>query len=142
MTIAESILLATATQETIYKNLKNVTKKEDEDKMDLVGLPPSIFEPEEEIHYSNEESKIVQFYKNKCILVTGATGFFGKLLVEKLLRTCPDLDTIYIVVRDKKGKDIHTRIDELYNDVVSNIYTYTTIEKASHLLQLFIVNDL
>lgn len=60
-------------------------------------------------------SKIVDFYQNKTIFVTGATGFFGKLLVEKLLRACPELDTIFILVRPKKGEDSNERIKKLYS---------------------------
>ncbi|RZC37887.1 NAD binding 4 and/or Epimerase domain containing protein [Asbolus verrucosus] len=63
-----------------------------------------------------EGSKIVEFYKGKNVFVTGATGFLGKLLVEKLLRACPDIDTVYILVRPKKGEDEHSRKDKVYAD--------------------------
>ena len=32
---------------------------------------------------------IPNFYKNKTLFVTGATGFLGKVLLEKLLRSLP-----------------------------------------------------
>lgn len=35
--------------------------------------------------------------------------------MEKLLRTC-NIDTIYMLVRPKKGKDIHSRIDDIVDD--------------------------
>lgn len=66
----------------------------------------------------SENSKIAEFYKGKNVLVTGATGFLGKLLVEKLLRACPDIATVFILVRPKKGEDEHTRVDKLYSDQV------------------------
>jgi fatty acyl-CoA reductase len=66
-----------------------------------------------------EGSKIADFYKGKSVFVTGATGFLGKLVVEKLLRACPDLDTVYILVRPKKGEDAHSRVDKLYSDEVN-----------------------
>lgn len=75
----------------------------------------------EDFIFSKEGSEIVEFFKQKCVLVTGATGFFGKLLVEKLLRTCDGIETIYILIRDKKGKDINDRMDELYSDIVSTL---------------------
>lgn len=78
-----------------------------------------IFVDEEILNVSKDGSKIVEFYKDKCVFVTGATGFLGKILVEKLLRACEDVQTVYILIRDKKGKDIHTRMDEIYGDVVS-----------------------
>ena len=37
----------------------------------------------------------------------------GKVLVEKLLRSCPDISTIYLLVRPKKGDDPKFRIDKL-----------------------------
>lgn len=61
---------------------------------------------------------IQQFYSNSKILITGATGFFGKILLEKLLRSCPDISTIYILIRQKKGKDSKTRAKEILDDVV------------------------
>ena len=60
-------------------------------------------------------SEIVEFYKNKTIFITGATGFLGKALVEKLLRSCYDLKHIYMLVRAKKGKLAHDRLDEITN---------------------------
>jgi len=36
-------------------------------------------------------SNIKQFFKSRAVLITGATGFVGKIPVEKLLRDCPNL---------------------------------------------------
>ena len=64
---------------------------------------------------SNSESQIVNFYKNKVIFITGATGFLGKCLVEKLLRSCYDLKKIYVLVRHKKGNTPTQRLNEIFN---------------------------
>ncbi|XP_043266217.1 fatty acyl-CoA reductase wat-like [Colletes gigas] len=61
---------------------------------------------------------IQKFYNGESIFVTGGTGFMGKLLVEKLLRECPGISFIYLLVRSKKGKDVHQRIEELFDDPV------------------------
>ena len=45
-------------------------------------------------------------YDGKSVLVTGATGFLGKVLVEKLLRDCREIDTIYVLLRGKKGIEL------------------------------------
>lgn len=58
-----------------------------------------------------------KFYQNKSVFLTGGTGFLGKIIIEKLLRSC-EIDTIYVLVRSKKGKDIATRLEDIVNDVV------------------------
>lgn len=62
-------------------------------------------------------SPVKDFYKNKNIFITGATGFLGIGLVEKLLRSC-DVGTIYLLMRPKKGKEIQTRLEELTKNLV------------------------
>lgn len=42
----------------------------------------------------------------------------GKTLIDKLLRSCPDVEYIYLLVRPKKGVDIHTRLEEIFDDQV------------------------
>ncbi|XP_022121959.2 putative fatty acyl-CoA reductase CG5065 [Pieris rapae] len=59
-----------------------------------------------------------EFYRDKSILITGATGFVGKVLVEKLLRDCPDLKVIYILLRQKKGVPGEERLKELCSNKV------------------------
>lgn len=57
---------------------------------------------------------IQNFYKDTAIFITGSTGFIGQLLLEKLLRSCPAISTIYILVRNKKGKNVQSRVDEIF----------------------------
>lgn len=106
------------------KKLYNGLRCKNSDDLNILEqeiLTEDIFINEEILNVNKDGSKIVEFYKDKCVFVTGASGFLGKILVEKLLRACEDIQTIYILIRDKKGKDIHTRMDEIYNDVVSEI---------------------
>lgn len=42
----------------------------------------------------------------------------GKAIIDKLLRSCHDIETIYLLVRPKKGKDVHTRLEEIFDDPV------------------------
>ncbi|XP_018570240.1 fatty acyl-CoA reductase wat-like [Anoplophora glabripennis] len=60
---------------------------------------------------------IQEFYKDAKVFVTGFTGFIGQILVEKLLRSCP-VSTIYVLMRQKKGKDIDVRLQEIFDDHV------------------------
>lgn len=61
-------------------------------------------------------SEIAEYYKNKSIFITGATGFIGKVLIEKLLRSCSELKAIYILIRSKRGQNIQERLNEMFNN--------------------------
>lgn len=67
---------------------------------------------------SQQKSQVKELYENANVLITGGTGFLGKVLVEKLLRDT-NVSKIYLLVRQKKGNDIEKRLDELFKDVVS-----------------------
>lgn len=60
-----------------------------------------------------EETRIPQFYTGRKVFITGSSGFIGKILVWKLLKSCPDIDTIYVLLRSKRGKNATIRRDEL-----------------------------
>lgn len=62
---------------------------------------------------------IPDWFAGKCILVSGATGFMGKVLVEKLLRDCPLVERLYLLVRRKRGVEPEHRRDEYINHMVS-----------------------
>lgn len=55
---------------------------------------------------------VSEWYRGQSVFVTGATGFMGKVLVEKLLRSCPELKHIYILVRTKKGVAPEERLEK------------------------------
>ncbi|KAL4711343.1 hypothetical protein ACJJTC_019184 [Scirpophaga incertulas] len=59
---------------------------------------------------------VQNFFSGQCVFLTGGTGFLGKVLIEKLLRSCGDVDTIYVLIRSKKGKNARARLDEMLDD--------------------------
>lgn len=63
-------------------------------------------------------SETAEFYKNKNIFITGGTGFLGIAIIEKLLRTTPDVGNIYMLMREKRGKTIQQRLDEFKKNEV------------------------
>ncbi|CAH1173794.1 unnamed protein product [Phaedon cochleariae] len=63
----------------------------------------------------NSSMSIPEFFKGKCIFMTGGSGFIGKVMIEKLLRTCPDIKNIYVLVRPKRGKNIQERVKNLFD---------------------------
>lgn len=56
---------------------------------------------------------IPEYYEGKNILLTGATGFVGKVLLEKLLRSCPKVKAVYVLVRKKASQTAEARIEEI-----------------------------
>ena len=65
---------------------------------------------------------VPEYYTGKKVLLTGATGFLGKVYVEKLLRCCPELAGIYCIVRPKKDQNARESLDVLWQDTV-RLYT-------------------
>lgn len=72
-------------------------------KMDRTGATTSNYLP------------ISQFYAGRSVFITGGTGFMGKVLVEKLLRSCPEIKNIYLLIRPKRGQEVSARLNELLN---------------------------
>ncbi|XP_046611797.1 fatty acyl-CoA reductase wat-like isoform X1 [Neodiprion virginianus] len=66
-------------------------------------------------------SEIRQFYAGRNIFITGGTGFLGKALVEKLLRSCEEIGTVYLLIRGKKGKTTQERMDSLLLEPVFDV---------------------
>lgn len=58
-------------------------------------------------------SPIADYYAGKSVLITGATGFMGKVLVEKLLRSCPRVSALYLLVRPKAGQSMQERVADM-----------------------------
>ncbi|XP_022225258.1 putative fatty acyl-CoA reductase CG5065 [Drosophila obscura] len=68
--------------------------------------------------YRADDSSYVpvgQFFAGRSVFITGGTGFMGKVLVEKLLRSCPDIRNIYLLIRPKRGQEVSARLTELLN---------------------------
>ncbi|XP_063696570.1 fatty acyl-CoA reductase wat-like [Culicoides brevitarsis] len=64
-----------------------------------------------------QQSEILDFYKDKSILLTGGSGFIGQIIIEKLLRCC-DVKEIYLLIRAKKGKTWQGRVREMLRDPI------------------------
>lgn len=71
---------------------------------------------------SNYPNRAEYYLKEKVFFVTGGTGFLGKVLVEKILRTVSTVKKFYLLVRPKKGKTPQERLKEIFSGVVSIIF--------------------
>ena len=77
-----------------------------------------------ESEISSRIPTVAEYYAGKNIFVTGATGFIGKVFLEKVLRSCPDVAGIYCLVRPKKGEEGSERIRKLCEQKVHCIYNF------------------
>ncbi|XP_063221092.1 fatty acyl-CoA reductase wat-like [Bacillus rossius redtenbacheri] len=67
---------------------------------------------------AGDNSPVQDFYRDCGVLVTGGTGFLGKLVIEKILRCCPAARTVYVLIRPKKGVSAEDRRKALMDNEV------------------------
>lgn len=61
---------------------------------------------------------VSDFYKNAVVMITGGTGFIGKVLIEKLLRMF-GIKRIYLLVRVKNNMSVDERIEHFFKESVN-----------------------
>ena len=69
--------------------------------------------------------QIKEYYAGKNIFLSGCTGFLGKVVLEKLFRSCPNLNKIYVMVRPKRNMPI---MDRVKNEILST-YCFSVVSK-------------
>lgn len=74
--------------------------------------------------YAAMVPNIPEFFAGKNIFITGGLGFMGKVLIEKLLRSCPKIGYIYVLVRNKKGQNAQDRLKYLSDLGVTTSNSY------------------
>ena len=60
---------------------------------------------------------LAEAYRGRSILLTGGTGFLGTALVEKILRSLPELGCLYLLIRPSRERDAAARFE---NDVLGS----------------------
>lgn len=56
------------------------------------------------------DSPVSQMFTGRSVFITGASGFIGRVLLEKLLRCYPKIKNIYILMRQKKNQNPYDRL--------------------------------
>ncbi|XP_043260053.1 putative fatty acyl-CoA reductase CG5065 [Colletes gigas] len=65
------------------------------------------------------ESKITsvaEWYRGRNIFITGGTGFMGKVLIYKLMLSCPDLGNVFVLIRKKRGVEPQARLQRILQE--------------------------
>jgi len=76
-------------------------------------------------------SSISDFYEGKNVLVFGSTTFPGKVLLEKLLRSCPNIEKIYCPIQTATKKCNSTIIHHLSPaDTFAEIYATKLFDRV------------
>ena len=73
--------------------------------MDNPNIPPPLENIQENI-------SIIQSMEGMNVFITGATGFVGKVLLEKILRSIPSCGKLIILVRPRKGSTAAARVQK------------------------------
>lgn len=76
------------------------------------------------------ESEIATFYANRSILITGSTGFLGKALVEKFLRSIPDIRWIYLLIRAGKNQTAEERWQKIVDSDLFEMIRKTSSDEG------------
>ncbi|XP_015043113.2 fatty acyl-CoA reductase wat isoform X1 [Drosophila pseudoobscura] len=78
---------------------------------------------------SGSGTPVTDFYRGATVLITGGTGFVGKVLTEKLLRSF-GLRKIYMLIRSKDNMSVQERLQGFFNESIFNRMR----EESPHLL--------
>ncbi|KAK1367385.1 Fatty acyl-CoA reductase [Heracleum sosnowskyi] len=82
---------------------------------------------------------IIDFFGGKKLLITGATGFLAKVLVEKILRKMPEVDKMYLLI---KAKDKEAAMERLMKEIVNTKLFECLREKQGTFFKKFILSKL
>ncbi|XP_015164193.1 probable fatty acyl-CoA reductase 5 isoform X2 [Solanum tuberosum] len=84
------------------------------------------------------ESRTIEQFQGKTILITGATSFLSKLLVEKIFRIQPNVKKVYLLIRASDYNSARKRftnevmMSELFNSIrekMGSVYFCSLVEE-------------
>lgn len=64
----------------------------------------------------SQAQKLEKFYTNKTVLMTGVTGFIGKVCLVKLMHSLKSCRQVYVMLRPKKGMTPQQRFNKLISE--------------------------
>lgn len=58
-----------------------------------------------------DSDAVAAYFRGKSILITGSTGFLGKVLLEKILRVQPDVKKLFLLIRSADVESAKARVE-------------------------------
>ncbi|XP_026317431.1 putative fatty acyl-CoA reductase CG5065 [Hyposmocoma kahamanoa] len=83
---------------------------------------------------TSSSAKIPRFYAGRSIFITGGTGFVGKVLIERLLSTCPDIGKLFLLLRQKKDVEPEKRLLQIKQSPVFDVLRQTNPSQLEKLI--------
>uniref|UniRef100_A0A182ITL8 Fatty acyl-CoA reductase n=1 Tax=Anopheles atroparvus TaxID=41427 RepID=A0A182ITL8_ANOAO len=68
-----------------------------------------------------EKYSIPAAFADADVFLTGGSGFMGKVLIEKLLRSCPQIGRVFVLMRGKRGKTLEERLKTITDGVLFDV---------------------
>ncbi|GFY93594.1 phosphatidic acid phosphatase (PAP2) family protein [Actinidia rufa] len=106
--LTERSVLVDAGSLVLSTNWKNQHEIDVNDLVPFGGPNTSVLEMDDGI-------EIVKFLKGKSFLITSATGFLAKVLIEKILRTVPNVGKIFLLI---KAESEEAAVQRLKNEII------------------------
>jgi hypothetical protein len=78
-----------------------------------------------------DQDRIAECFRDQVLFLTGATGFMGKVFLERLLRTT-EVKQIFVLIRPKRDKNSEERLLEILANPVSIFLALTPHKSRSH----------
>ncbi|EEF22642.1 conserved hypothetical protein [Ricinus communis] len=89
--------------------------------------------------HNHEGIGIVSFLQGKTLLITGATGFLGMVLVEKILRSVADIDKLYLLI---KARNKEAAMERLNSEIIDADVFKCLKQKYGQSYQQFMLSKL
>lgn len=72
----------------------------------------------------SETSAVATFYSGLSVFVTGGTDLLGKCTVEKLIRACPNIKKVGVLLRTKNKENFEEKCQDYLKDGVSDFLKF------------------
>lgn len=91
---------------------------------------------------SKKARRLSEFYENKNILITGSTGFIGKICLFKIINSLGNCGNVYVLLRSKKGVSPQQRFNKMLNEEPFTKTMPKSYEISSNNKENFVERDL